>query len=308
MADAATAANWAPVMGEFEQQEDALVFRGGILDYEGQPAPAIGVFISDKEFAGGSISAAVEFGEIGKGTSSEIILFHDPATNSYIVAGLGAAGLYAVRHFQNRWNVLASAGDRNNLRSGRRYQLRVSVLGSRVTLIVDGVRVLSTLLPYQIQQSQVGVWCCGPSDIRIEGFTVSSETPQAFVVMQFTPPYNELYDDVITRICHEHGIAPVRADEVYGPGIIVADVARQIVESKLIIAEISPANPNVYYEIGYAHALGKPTILVAEKGTELPFDVSPFRVLFYENTISGKKRVEEGLRKHLGAILNGNAP
>jgi len=70
-----------------------------------------------------------------------------------------------------------------------------------------------------------------------------------------------------------------------------------------VIAEITPANPNVYYEIGYAHALNKPTILIAERATELPFDVSPFRVLFYENTIAGKKRIEEGLRRHLEAIL-----
>ena len=83
----------------------------------------------------------------------------------------------------------------------------------------------------------------------------------------------------------------------------IADVVNQLVESKLVIAEITPANPNVYYEIGYAHALNKPTILIAERATELPFDVSPFRVLFYENTIAGKKRIEEGLRRHLEAIL-----
>jgi len=56
--------------------------------------------------------------------------------------------------------------------------------------------------------------------------------------------------------------------------------------------------------LGYAHALGKPTILLAERGKgPLPFDISGYRVLFYENTIAGKKQVEEGLRKHLTAIL-----
>ena len=84
--------------------------------------------------------------------------------------------------------------------------------------------------------------------------------------------------------------------------MIVADIARQIVEADVVIADITPANPNVYYEVGYAHALSKPTILIAEKPTELPFDVSPFRTLFYENTIGGKAIVEAGLRKHLEAI------
>ncbi len=93
------------------------------------------------------------------------------------------------------------------------------------------------------------------------------------------------------------------ADETYGPGLIISDISKQIIDSKIIIADITPANPNVYYEVGYAHALNKPTILIAEKPTELPFDVSPFRTLFYENSIRGKKQVEDGLRKHIQAIL-----
>jgi hypothetical protein len=123
--------------------------------------------------------------------------------------------------------------------------------------------------------------------------------------MQFTSPYNELYSEVIKPICNEFGIESIRADETYGPGLILADVIRQIDEAKFIIAEITPANPNVYYEVGYAHAHNKPTILIADRTIEkLPFDVSPFRTLFYENTIDGKKHIENGLRKHIKAILD----
>lgn len=124
------------------------------------------------------------------------------------------------------------------------------------------------------------------------------------MVMQFSTPYNELYSEVVKPVCDAFNIDSVRGDEAYGPGIILADIARQIIEAKVVIAEITPANPNVYYEVGYAHALNKPTILIAEKGTNLPFDLSPFRVLFYENSIDGKRRIEEGLRKHLQAILS----
>jgi hypothetical protein len=60
---------------------------------------------------------------------------------------------------------------------------------------------------------------------------------------------------------------------------------------------ITPNNANVYFEVGYALALAKPTTLLARKGTSLPFDVAGFRVLFmktpsdYEDTIGGKSRV-----------------
>jgi hypothetical protein len=50
-------------------------------------------------------------------------------------------------------------------------------------------------------------------------------------------------------------------------------------------------------------ALKKPTILLAKKGTPLPFDIAGFRVLFYEDTIGGKAKLEEGLRRHLAAIV-----
>ena len=78
---------------------------------------------------------------------------------------------------------------------------------------------------------------------------------------------------------------------------------------EVVIAEISPAggelnnyNPNVFYELGYAHALGKPTILLARRGSKLPFDINSYRVVFYDDTIGGKAEVEENLRKHLAAI------
>jgi hypothetical protein len=55
--------------------------------------------------------------------------------------------------------------------------------------------------------------------------------------------------------------------------------------------------------LGYAHALRKPTILLADRDKQLPFDISGYRCLFYENTIGGKAKVEEGLRKHLTQSL-----
>ena len=53
-----------------------------------------------------------------------------------------------------------------------------------------------------------------------------------------------------------------------------------------------------------AHARNKPTILVADKSLQLPFDVSPFRVLLYEDTIAGKEKMVERLRNHIKAILS----
>ncbi len=64
-------------------------------------------------------------------------------------------------------------------------------------------------------------------------------------------------------------------------------------------------NANVFYELGYAHALGKPTILLAQRDSKLPFDIQSFRVVFYNDSIGGKVEVERNLKKHLEAIARG---
>lgn len=75
------------------------------------------------------------------------------------------------------------------------------------------------------------------------------------------------------------------------------------INTSIVIADITPNNPNVFYEVGYAHGIGKNTILLSDRKREqLPFDVSGFRTLFYENTIAGKGEVEARLRKHLEVI------
>jgi hypothetical protein len=123
--------------------------------------------------------------------------------------------------------------------------------------------------------------------------------------MQFSDPYQDLYTDVITKVINDqkYNLRAYHAGEVFGPGAILEDIVRGIIDARIVVAEITPPNQNVFYELGYAHALKKPTILLAERGKELPFDVSGYRCLFYENTIGGKGKVEEGLRKHLDAIL-----
>jgi hypothetical protein len=121
--------------------------------------------------------------------------------------------------------------------------------------------------------------------------------------MKFSQPYQELYDDVIKPVVDQFHLTAFHAGEISGPGLILDDIVRGIVEATVVIADITPTNENVFYELGYAHALRKPTILLVEKGKVLPFDISGYRCLFYENSIGGKRRLVEGLRKHLEAVL-----
>ncbi len=289
---------WQPLLGKFEHENEQITFHGEVNEY----GASIGNIICDQRFSGGLIEGVVQFKEISEYSSCQIIVSYQPASSAFVVAGIDKEQMFSIRSFFGKWMYHSSGGERSNLIAGVDYHIKAHVMGSRLTLTVDGVNVLVANLPFTLPYNQVGIWCNDFNEIYIKDYVVSPEPPMAFVVMQFTKPYNELYSEIIKPICEEFGIKAIRADETFGTGIIITDIARQITDASFVVAEITPSNPNVYYEVGYSHALNKPTILIAEKGTELPFDVSPFRILFYENTIEGKRRAEEGFRKHLTAL------
>ena len=82
-------------------------------------------------------------------------------------------------------------------------------------------------------------------------------------------------------------------------GMVLTQIEDAINGVDVVVAEISEANMNVYFEIGYARALGKPLVLIAKQGVSLPFDISGLRVLYYEDTISGYRALKEGINKYL---------
>jgi hypothetical protein len=181
--------------------------------------------------------------------------------------------------------------------------LEVSLHGSLISLRCDGVEAIRATLPKQYAPSQIGLFFIGEHDVIVSDFSATLRKPRAFVISQFSSPYNEVYMDVIKNVCLGLDVEVIRADETQGPGLIIADVIRAINDSSFVIADISPVNANVFYELGYAHGVNKPAILVAERSTKLPFDVSPFRTLFYDNTIAGKPRLEKGLREAIQSVL-----
>lgn len=185
------------------------------------------------------------------------------------------------------------------------FKVKISVEGSNLQFIINDVVVCKT--NGVISRSQIILGIRSTDKVVVKNFKINSVRPKAFVVMQFTEEYNQLYSDVIKPVCEDFGYDCKRGDEYFTGGFILKDIIDAINDSSVIIADITPNNPNVFYEVGYAHALNKPTILLSDrKRDKLPFDVSGFRTLFYDNTIGGKSVVEELLRKHLENIKANN--
>ena len=90
------------------------------------------------------------------------------------------------------------------------------------------------------------------------------------------------YAQIFEPAIDEAGLSAVRADDVFRAGSILQDIVDMLTQSSVVLADISESNRNVHYELGLAHALGKPTILVAPKGLQLFFDVGQERMLAYD--------------------------
>jgi len=300
--------NWMPLLGKFEEIDEKIIFKGTQKEYENKILGGdIGNLIFNKIFSSGTISAEIEFKSFSNDSSCEIILYYNQSQNIIEMLNAGIAlkpSMFVIKSFTERkWNYLSLSGNGENLKSNLKYKIKASFKGSKLILNVNDIEVCSAIINFPIYQSQVGIWCQNTDDIIIHDFKVETEESTVFVVSEFSNPYDELYNEVIKKICNEYNLKAIRADEFTNTGLIISDIIKYIVESKIVIAEISPNNPNVYYEVGYAHALNKPTILLAEKTTKLPFDVSPFRVLFYENSIAGRSKIEEGLKKLIKDII-----
>lgn len=286
--------------------KNVLVYHSG-SDNEKQPLQgnSAGVFINDLNLGSGKMKVEFEFEENVNDSAFGLILYYDINSSGFIEIQVGGPNLCTLFTFIGGiWTPLAAHGPAGQLSAGTPYSLEVDITGSRVQATLNNVRVIDANLREPLPVGPTGVYALGPNDITVRNFKVEIKPPKIFVVMQFTDPFNELYRSVIKPVSESNGYSVVRADEHEGPGIIIADIERQIIDANVVVADITPNNANVFWEVGYAHAIRKPTVLLAERGTKLPFDVSPFRVLFYDNTIQGKASIEEGLAKHLDAIKN----
>ena len=239
--------------------------------------------------------------------SGRIVFGYDPSSGTYYSAGIGGYDFaYVVDEFVpgRGWAALKRQGSRANIPPNEKIHFRINIRGQWVSLTVDSVTVIEASLPHPLMGDEVGIFAWGPAKVDFEGFAAAPTRPRAFVIMEFSEPFNAFFKHVILPVADKSGLDAFRASDVYKPGVILADIVRDILESEVIIAEITPGNPNVFYELGYAHALGKSTILVADKSkTELPFDIRGYRVIFYENSIRGKPEVERQLEEHLKNIM-----
>lgn len=104
-----------------------------------------------------------------------------------------------------------------------------------------------------------------------------------FVMMPFAEPIGGYFKKVYEPAIENVGLKAIRADDdMFTTGKIVDQIWAGIHSAKVLVAELTGRNPNVFYELGLAHALQKPVVLVSSSEADVPFDVQHIRVIYYD--------------------------
>ncbi|KAB2764266.1 hypothetical protein F9L04_20575 [Brucella anthropi] len=124
----------------------------------------------------------------------------------------------------------------------------------------------------------------------------------ASAMMPFDAAFNPVFD-AIRNAAQGVGLRCRRADDIWENASIIQDVVSLIDRSRVVICDCSGRNPNVFYEAGIAHTLGREVILIAQSDHDIPFDLRHLRYVRYLNNDQGRAELSAALLARIQTII-----
>lgn len=121
-----------------------------------------------------------------------------------------------------------------------------------------------------------------PTETTMTMTKTKKNKKHAFVLMPFSGPINKYYNGIFKPTLEKEGFVVRRADDLNTPKPIIDDIRRLIKKADLILCELTGLNPNVLYELGMAHAIGKAAIMVTQNMSAVPFNLKHLRIIDYD--------------------------
>ena len=128
----------------------------------------------------------------------------------------------------------------------------------------------------------------------------------AFVLMPFDDDFVPVYTGLIKHSLEPIGFVVQRADDIDSQRNILQDILDKISNSDLVVADLTGLNPNVFYELGLAHAFRKPVILLTQVIEDVPFDLKSYRIIQYSTHFDTIDRARETLKSYGEGFLRGD--
>ncbi len=120
-----------------------------------------------------------------------------------------------------------------------------------------------------------------------------------FMIMPFAEEFNSIYQDYVKPTVEDLGLTIKRGDDFFSHHDIINEVWSAIYASQIVIADCTGRNPNVFYELGIAHTLGKIAILITQNIEDTPFDVQGKRFIVYKDNSAGLKQLRDKLKEYV---------
>lgn len=156
---------------------------------------------------------------------------------------------------------------------------------------VKNIDLFRVLLSNQRPQRRSPTAFTLPDPVVFDPFQVSA-------MMPFSPPFTGVFE-AIRRSAEGAGMRCDRVDGIWENHAVIQDVISLIDRSAFVVCDCTGRNPNVFYEIGIAHSLGKEVILITQNRDDIPFDLRHIRYLTYLNNGEGLGKLETQLTERL---------
>lgn len=141
--------------------------------------------------------------------------------------------------------------------------------------------------------------------IELKQSQVKLNEKLCFIIMPFTDKLNPIYESIIKPVIKDLKLECLRADEIFTSKPIIEDIWDSIKKARFLIADLTDRNANVFYELGLAHALNKDVILLTQDIDDVPFDLRHFRIIVYQDSISGSDKLKSTLKGFINEQING---
>lgn len=138
-------------------------------------------------------------------------------------------------------------------------------------------------------------------------FRLPVEIPSVLDLVAVMMPFDARFDNVyatLQQAVAESGMRCQRADDIWVNNHIVDDIIHLIWQARVVIADLSSKNPNVFYETGIAHTLGREVIQIAQSMEDIPFDLRGIRSLTYLNNGEGLERLKNQVVERLNYLTS----
>jgi hypothetical protein len=172
----------------------------------------------------------------------------------------------------------------------RDFGLTRDSVSSFFAVFTGNLEYLKAFAPHSVGQNVMPLFTTQDTaqveDVAVTGSSdaegVREFLDTCFILMPFGEWYDKYFRDIYVPATKEAGFEPLRADGLFNVGAVMEQIWTQIKKARVLLADLTGKNPNVFYELGLAHALRKPVVFVAGSIDDVPFDVRHLRVVVYD--------------------------